>query len=136
MAAKVDFSKQGVSREELINLLLEREAMFPTAMEYGVAFPPPRRPIASLPLPSLVVACVPEGIAFGAPEGEKTHVFAMICAPDDRTHVALLSRLARIFRSNGVVRDLCRCQSAEEVRNAFFQAESTVLADLNASSKE
>jgi excisionase family DNA binding protein len=136
MASKVDFSKYGVSREELINLLLEREAMFPTAMEYGVAFPHPRHPIASLPMPALVLACVPEGVEFGAPEGEKTHVFAMICAPDDRTHVALLSRLARIFRSHGVVRDLCGCTSTEEVRKVFFEAESTVLADLNSSSRE
>ena len=81
----------------LVNSLEEREKMFPTALDAGVAFPHPRRPIPELEQPIMAVLVVESGVDFGAPDGSKTHVFLFFAAPDDATHVRILARLAKIF---------------------------------------
>lgn len=129
LARRAYTERAGIGPEELVRFLEEREAMFSTATEIGVAFPHPRHPIATLERPVLVLAVVPEGVAFGASGGALTYVFALFCSPDDRTHVHLLSLLARVFRSPGVVEQLRRCVSPEAIVEVFRETESEVLSD-------
>jgi PTS system nitrogen regulatory IIA component len=129
LASRVHPDRPGNGQEELTRLLEEREAMFSTATELGVAFPHPRHPIATLETPVLVLAVVPEGLSFGSPSDAPTYVFALSCSPEDRTHVHLLSILARIFRLPGLVEELRRCSSPQEVLNTFGKAESAALSD-------
>lgn len=83
----------------LLRSIEEREEMYPTAMDEGIAFPHPRRPLRGLEESLLSLLVVRSGVYFGAPGGGKTYVFILFCAPDDSAHVRLLARLARIFHN-------------------------------------
>lgn len=88
-------------REALIQALEEREALCSTALPLGLAFPHPRRP---LPLataePLVCIARVPAGVPFGAPDGELTDLFVLVCSHDERQHLHVLARLALLFASD------------------------------------
>lgn len=129
LASRVPADTLCIGQAEFTRLLEEREEMFSTATELGVAFPHPRHPIATLETPVLVLGVVPGGLGFGVPGDVPTRVFALFCSPDDRTHVYLLSLLARIFRLPGLVEQLCRCSSPEQILQTFRDAETTALAD-------
>lgn len=128
MASRIDLQKVGMTRDELVMRLKEREAMFSTATDMGVAFPHPRHPISTLEVPILTLAVAADGVDFKAPDGTKTRIFVLICSPDDRSHVHLLAMLARIFREEGVVEQICSCQTPEEVLDTFRRAENQILA--------
>lgn len=131
LAGAADHAGLSVSREELLTLLEEREAMFPTAMESGVAFPHPRHPLPELDRPMLSLLIVDQGVAFGQAKDEPTYVFVLVCSPDDRTHVHLLAQLARIFRRGGIVSQLRRCGSPQQAIEIIRNAEKAALAEGN-----
>jgi PTS system nitrogen regulatory IIA component len=86
---------------EIVAALEQREAMGPTALPRGLAFPHPRRPLAyATAEPVVCLARVPQGVPFGAPDGQLTDIFVLVCAPDDRLHLGLLARLAMMFNSD------------------------------------
>jgi PTS system nitrogen regulatory IIA component len=108
----------------LLRSLEEREDMHPTALEEGIAFPHPRRPIAELDEPILVILIVASGVDFGAPEGGKTFVFFSFCAPDEATHVRILARLARLFyRRKKLISKLRHISQPEQVIKELIRAE-------------
>jgi nitrogen PTS system EIIA component len=85
----------------IIEALEEREALAPTALPRGQAFPHPRRPLPYALEESLVcIAQVPGGIPFGAPDGRLTDLFVLVCATDERQHLGMLARLAMMFSTN------------------------------------
>ncbi len=82
-----------------LHSLIEREEIFSTAMDGGIAFPHPRRPIPELDESILAILIVESGVNFDAPSGDRTYLFVLFCAPDDATHVRILARLARTFHN-------------------------------------
>lgn len=101
--------------ERLVESLAEREEMCPTAIEGGIAFPHPRHPLDHLKRPVLAGLVAKHGVDFGAPDGLPTRVFVMVCSPDDRAHVKILSHLARVFRPSHAVQRLVRCRAPSEI---------------------
>ncbi|MBN1900294.1 PTS sugar transporter subunit IIA [Candidatus Sumerlaeota bacterium] len=122
---------------QLLASLEEREAMFSTALDDGVAFPHPRRPLPQLTEPILSVLVVESGVEFGAPGGGKTHIFVLFCAPNDSLHVRILARLAHVFHNQRrlinkikhlsqpekILEELIRAEN--ENRNGFLKKELT-----------
>jgi PTS system nitrogen regulatory IIA component len=95
------------NRAEIIEALEEREALGPTGLPGGLAFPHPRRPLPyATAEPMVCLARVPAGIPFGAPDGRLTDLFVLICSHDDRQHLLVLARLALLFDSD--LRDALR----------------------------
>ncbi len=85
----------------LIESLEEREALAPTALPRGIAFPHPRRPLPyATAEPLICLARIPGGIPFGAPDGGLTDLFVLICSTDERQHLGLLARLAMMFSTD------------------------------------
>lgn len=81
--------------------LEEREALGPTALPHGIAFPHPRRPLEyATAEPLVALARVPSGVPFGAPDGRLTDLFVLVCAPGERVHLGLLARLAMMFNTD------------------------------------
>jgi len=108
----------------LLRSIEEREEMFPTAMDEGIAFPHPRRPLKGLEDPLLSVLVVKSGVSFGAPGGGKTYIFILFCAPDDSAHVRLLARLARIFHNQRrLISKLKNIQNPETILGELISAE-------------
>lgn len=114
---------------EIIDSLEQREALAPTALPRGIAFPHPRRPLPyATAEPLICLARVPRGIPFGAPDGRLTDLFVLICANDERQHLGLLARLAMMFNSDlpDALRD---AESNEAALALILQTESEFMAE-------
>jgi len=82
--------------EVLTDLLLDREALMPTALNHGVAVPHTRD--FALPGPFDVIAVVfpEEPIEYGALDNEKVHTLFFLFARKDKSHLHLLAKLAHL----------------------------------------
>ncbi len=110
--------------QSLVDSLIDREQMFSTAYEGGIAFPHPRRPLDILNSTILAALVIEEGIYFGAPDSEPTKLFILICSPSDAGHVKILSRLAYIFRDKKNVKKLIATKNPEEFLKKFNEMEN------------
>jgi PTS system nitrogen regulatory IIA component len=113
--------------EGLLESLLERESMCPTALEGGVAFPHPRQPVDKLERPVLALLVARHGVKFGAPDEQPTRVFVLVCSPDDRTHVKVLSHLARLFRRPSSVGRLTRNHTTDGILRELERLETRLI---------
>lgn len=101
-----------------------REALHPTALENGVALLHPRRPqtsILSEPLVALGISTQP--IPFGNTSGHLTDVFFLICSTDDRVHLRILARLARLITDEVFLTMLRSATSPNEALDIIRTAE-------------
>lgn len=113
---------------EIITMLEEREALSPTALPRGLAFPHPRRPLAYATAESLVcLGRVRAGIPFGAPDGRLTDLFVLVCATDERQHLGILARLAMMF-STDLPDRLRELESPAEALELILETEAAFVA--------
>lgn len=86
--------------DAVLEALTQREELASTAIESGVAFPHPQRPLAKA-LGDNIVAFgrTASGIPFGAPRGALTDLFFLMLSIDSQIHLHLLARLARLVQS-------------------------------------
>ena len=104
------------SGEALVQSLLRREELMSTALGGGVAIPHPRHPVPELVRRAVcVVGRSGEGISFGALDGERTRLFFLLCAPNDRQHLRLVARLTRLLREQDCVGRLLAAKTAEDL---------------------
>jgi PTS system nitrogen regulatory IIA component len=84
--------------EAILNAIRAREELASTAQDSGVAILHPRRPLAAALGEHLVAfGLVPGGIPFGAPRSRLTDAFFLVCCRDDKTHLRVLARIARLL---------------------------------------
>ena len=113
----------------LLKLLQEREDLFPTAFEGGIAMPHTRVHPDYLFLDAvLLVARIPGGVGFRAPDGRLTDLFFVPCSPDDRTHLYMITRLARMLRGTDLVEVMRGCEAADEMASEFARIEEEFVA--------
>ena len=89
----------GLDREDLIEALVDREKMMPTAVGDGLAFPHPRSPIISdceNESLSLVRPVCP--LDYGAFDGVPVHTLFIVLAANARRHLEVLARLSWLCR--------------------------------------
>jgi PTS system nitrogen regulatory IIA component len=92
--------------DKMIDAVAQREDMYPTAQENGVALMHPRRPMSSiLGQALLALGRTTTGIPFGG-GGTLTDVFFLICSVEDRMHLRVLARLSRIVSTPGFLEAL------------------------------
>ena len=114
----------------LVDSLEAREALCSTAMPGGFALPHLRTQEPYLFETSFIVAGRPiQAIHFGAPDGEPTQLFFLICCQDDRLHLHTLARLCLLATKTKVLDQLRAASDAEAMRNALIAAEQEILAD-------
>lgn len=91
----------------VLEALEQREELASTAIESGVAFPHPHRPLPKA-LGDNIVAFgrTASGIPFGAPRGVLTDLFFLMLSTDSQIHLHLLARLARVVQSATFLEDL------------------------------
>lgn len=88
-------------REMLLELLLVRESQGTTAIGDGIAIPHPRTPIvAPIDAPSITLCYLKEPVPYGAADGQPVRVVFTLLAPNVRTHLQLLARLACALRDD------------------------------------
>jgi PTS system nitrogen regulatory IIA component len=112
----------------VIESLEEREALAPTALPRGIAFPHPRRPLPyAAAEPLICLARIPGGIPFGAPDGRLTDLFVLVCATDERQHLGILARLAMMF-STDLPDRLRQAGTAAEALELMLRTEAAFVA--------
>ncbi|MEX2174315.1 MAG: PTS sugar transporter subunit IIA [Pirellulaceae bacterium] len=101
---------------QLAEAVRARENLHPTALDNGVAFLHPRRPLAQiLAEPLVALGRTYHGIPFGSDSGQLTDLFFLICSVDDSQHLRTLARLSRLVSASGFLPGLRAAVDAGEV---------------------
>jgi PTS system nitrogen regulatory IIA component len=105
-----------------------REEMASTALPSGVAIPHPHRPLTQA-LGEAVVAFGRTGrdIPFGSARGGMTDLFFLVACRDDRTHLRVMARLARLFLRPGFLEALRAAEDAADAHEVIVAAERELL---------
>jgi len=83
-----------VDREELLSVLVAREALCSTGIGNGVAIPHPRGPIVlGIPEPQVTLGFLRNPIEYGALDKKPVHILFVIVSTTVRVHLLLLSHL-------------------------------------------
>jgi PTS system nitrogen regulatory IIA component len=129
LVALADKTGQLNDPKTLLESLEAREELCPTALPGGFALPHPRSPEPYLFETSFIIVGRPvQEIHFGAPDGEPTRLFFLICCQDDRLHLHTLARLCRIAQKTDVLQQLMAAPDAQAMREALTAAEEEMLA--------
>jgi len=111
--------------EKMAEAVRAREDMLPTALENGVALLHSRRPMPHiLGLAFVALGRTSSGIAFGAPQGNLTDLFFLICSLEDRGHLRVLARLSRLLSDPGLLTALREAPDAQITQAVFVSAEA------------
>jgi PTS system nitrogen regulatory IIA component len=98
LASNLAAQYDGLDREKVSRVLIDREELASTAIGEGVAIPH-----GKLPDVDRIVAClgrVPEGVDFDSMDGQPTYLFFVLVAPENSTgqHLKALARISRLFK--------------------------------------
>jgi mannitol/fructose-specific phosphotransferase system IIA component (Ntr-type) len=117
-----------VAQEEVREALLARERVSTTGIGSGVAFPHARVGFLKTTRLAFIRTSVP--IEFKAMDGKGVDLFAALAAPiqSRREHLAVLSKLSYLFRSETVRRRFREAQNAAEVFDLLREGSSSVPA--------
>jgi len=86
--------------DTLLQAIKSREDLCPTCVTEGVAIPHARNALVGLvDIPVLAYGRHNQGVEFGALDGKPIYHFFLLCAPNVRQHLQLLSRLARLVNN-------------------------------------
>ena len=104
--------------------LLERERIVSTAVGRGIAIPHLRHPQDNPGGgPILVVGVCREGTDFEALDGEKTHLFFLLCTDSEVVHLRVLAKVNRIAGRRDAMQRLISAQSPPEVLQVLIRVE-------------
>jgi len=102
--------------ETLFQALKSREDLCPTCVSEGVAIPHARNALIGLvDRPVLAYGRHNKGVDFGALDGKPVYHFFLLCAPNVRQHLQLLSRLSRLVNNADFRARLKIAQQPEDV---------------------
>lgn len=115
------------ARDELVDEIRKREELCSTALMPGVALPHPRHPLPyDIAESFVVVGLTASGIPYRTEDGSLTRLFFLICCKDERTHLHVLARLARMLRDRTVDK-LMLAESPEDLSRRLIEREEAVL---------
>jgi nitrogen PTS system EIIA component len=117
-------NRSGGSFDEVLEAVLEREAVLSTGIGFGVAIPHAR----SAGVRDLIVVGgrTGAGVAYDGIDGEPVRLFFMIVGPEESAglHVKILSRIARLVRIDAVRRELTEARTPDEFHHVLLAAEA------------
>ena len=114
--------------ETLLQALKAREDLCPTCVTEGVAIPHARNALVGL-VDSSVLAYGRhnQGVDFGALDGKPVYHFFLLCAPNVRQHLQLLSRLARLVNNADFRGKLMAAKLPDDVIALIREAEERLV---------
>ena len=115
--------------DNILQAVLEREEVFSTGFENGVAIPHPRNPLTQALGESLIAfGRTSTGIPFGAPKRVLTDLFFLVLCRDARTHLQVLARLGRMLQLPGFLEELRAAPDASTSHAIILAADRRVAA--------
>ena len=114
---------EGLDKERLLEILLEREKLGSTGIGYGVAIPHGKLKN----IDCLVVAFGRSvvGIDFQSLDNKPAHLFFLILAPEDSTaaHLKILARISKLLKDPSFRKRLLIAPSSDDIYNAIAEEE-------------
>ena len=104
-----------LDRQKVLEVLLERERISTTAIGEGVAIPHGK--LADVEQVWGVFARSPEGVDFASLDGQPTHLFFALIAPQNAAadHLKALARISRLLKDEGFRRRLMEARTRKEL---------------------
>ncbi|MDR2701422.1 MAG: PTS sugar transporter subunit IIA [Spirochaetaceae bacterium] len=103
-------------KDKLLQAVLEREELMPTAMGNGIALPHPRNPlIENAEEQFAALAFLENEIDWGALDGKSVHSIIMVVSASAKMHLATLQRITFFCRDENFCSLLKRRAPAEEI---------------------
>jgi PTS system nitrogen regulatory IIA component len=108
----------------ILQAIQQREEVYSTAFENGVAIPHTRSPMPEA-LGESVIAFgrTYSGIPFGAPKRVLSDLFFLVLCRDSRTHLQVLARLGRMLQQTGFIEGLRSMEDATATYEFIAMAE-------------
>ncbi len=120
-----EISNNTDARATLLRALKEREQLHSTSIGDGIAIPHARNALVGLVhRPVMIFGRQPEGVNFGALDGEPTKLFFLIISPTVTQHLAILARLSRLMRNPVLRKNLLAADKPEKVLTLLNEAEA------------
>ncbi len=86
---------RNLSKEEILNALLSREELMPTAIGNGIAIPHPRTPIVTdVNNASISICYLAKPLEFGALDKQPVHTLFVLFTASPKMHLNVLSKLS------------------------------------------
>lgn len=115
------------ARGTLLRALQEREQLHSTAIGDGIAIPHARNALVGMVQRAVIVfGKHPEGVPYGALDGQPVNLFFLIISPTVTQHLAILARLSRLLRTPNTRKKLLAADSADRVLIALREAEANL----------
>jgi PTS system nitrogen regulatory IIA component len=114
----VDLLGQAVeikNKGELVNILLAREALGSTGIGQGIGIPHGKSP--NVKKLTAAFALSKEGVNFESLDGEPTHIFFLLVAPEESAgpHLKALARISRLLKDKYFRDTLIKANDPKEV---------------------
>lgn len=121
-----------VELDLLVERVLERERLCSTAVPEGVALlhTPRNRPRLLKTHDLVALGRLEQPVDFGALDRSRTDTLALILARDERHHLGLLAKMARLFREPALLRGFRSAATAQAVMELVRHTEGLVFGGL------
>jgi nitrogen PTS system EIIA component len=116
----VSYHRQ-LDKQKVLAVLLDREKISTTAIGEGVAIPHGKLPGVDRVMG--MFARSPEGVDFASLDGEPTHLFFVLIAPENAAadHLKALARISRLLKDEAFRRRLMEGQTGQELFNIIAE---------------
>lgn len=110
-----------VDKSALVKVLLERERLGSTGIGDGVAIPHGK--FAGITQPSISFGRSRKGLDFDSMDGEPTHLFFLLVAPENSAsiHLKALARIAKILKNSAFRKELMEVSGRPELYGKIIQ---------------
>ncbi len=115
-------NEQSLNRDELLEILLEREQLGSTGIGHGVAIPHGK--INGLKQIIVSFGRSKRGIDFQSMDERPVHLFFMIIAPENSTaaHLKVLSHISGILKDSAMRKKLLKAANREDIFSIIIEA--------------
>lgn len=114
-------NRPSLNKDELIDVLVERERLGSTGIGDGVAIPHGKYSGVNQPIISFGRSI--KGVDFNSMDAQPVHIFFLLVAPEDSAsiHLKALARIAKILKNNSFKRKLMEAATREEIYQIIIQ---------------
>ena len=107
--------------DQVLEVVMAREHLGSTGIGHGVAIPHGRMP--DLKNPVILLVRHLNGIEFDAIDNKPVHIVIMLLVPEseDRTHLELLAKLARVLQQQHFRDAIMQAESSEAISELFAE---------------
>jgi PTS system nitrogen regulatory IIA component len=110
-----------LDKNALVKVLLERERLGSTGIGDGVAIPHGK--FTGITQPSISFGRSRKGLDFDSMDGEPTHLFFLLVAPENSAsiHLKALARIAKILKNSAFRKELMEVSGRQELYRKIIQ---------------